>query len=183
MPPMEPTPLAPPELSGVVLTSERVVLRRIVSDDAVFIFGLLNEPAWLRFIGDKGVRTLDDARRYIATGPQPMYREHGFGLWLVETKMGATPIGICGFLKKAHLENVDFGFALHPNWFGLGLAYESAIAVLDYGIETYSFMVLDAVTAPDNVRSKRLLDRLGFIKTGTIGDSEKTALYQWRKAL
>ncbi len=159
---MEPTPLAPPELSGVVLTTERVVLRRIVSDDAAFIFGLLNEPAWLRFIDDKGVRTLDDARRYIATGPQPMYREHGFGLWLVETKMGATPIGICGLIKRPGLEDVDLGFAYREEFQGQGFARESASAALRYAREVVGLKRIVALTALDNERSIRLLEKLGF---------------------
>ena len=165
-----------------ILRTERTLIDAITLNDADFFVSLVNSPGWLRFIGDRKVNDAEDARRFLQTGFLQCYNENGFGYYLVKA-LDRTPIGICGFLKKAHLENVDFGFALHPNWFGLGLAYESAIAVLDYGIETYSFMVLDAVTAPDNVRSKRLLDRLGFIKTGTIGDSEKTALYQWRKAL
>ena len=107
------------------------------------------------------------------------YNENGFGYYLVKI-LDRTPIGICGFLKKANLENVDFGFALHPDWFGLGLGYESATAVLNYGIRTYSFIVLDAVTSPDNVRSKRLLDRLGFNRIGAIGNIENTELYRWR---
>ena len=164
-----------------ILRTERTIVDIITLNDAEFFVSLVNSPDWLRFIGDRKVNDIEDARRYLQTGFLRCYNENGFGYYLVKT-LDRTPIGICGFLKKAHLENVDFGFALHPDWFGLGLGYEASASVLDYGIETYSFMVLDAVTASDNFRSKRLLDRLGFTRTGTIGDSETTELYRWRSA-
>ena len=159
---MEQTPLARPEVSCVVLTTERLVLRRLINDDAAFILGLLNEPAWLRFIGDKGVRTLDDARCYIATGPQLMYREHGFGLWLVETKTGATPIGICGLIKRPGLEDVDLGFAYREEFQGQGFAREAATASLAYAKEVVGLKRIVALTVLDNPRSIRLLEKLGF---------------------
>ena len=140
---------------------------------------LVNSPDWLRFIVDREVNDTDDARCYLQAGFFKCYNENGFGYDLVKT-LDRTPIGMCGFLKKAVLENADFGFALHPHWFGLGLGLESATAVLDYGIRTYSFTALDAVTAPDNVRSKRLLDRLGFIRISAIGNIENTEFYRWR---
>ena len=162
-----------------ILLTERTIIETISLNDAEFFVSLVNSPDWLRFIGDREVKDVTDARRYLQAGFLKCYNENGFGYYLVRT-LDRTPIGICGFLKKANLQNADFGFALHPNWFGLGLGYESATAVLDYGIRTYSFMVLDAVTAPDNVRSKRLLERLGFIRIGTMGETDSTELYRWQ---
>ena len=159
---MEPAPLAPAEDSGVVLTTARLALRRLVRDDAAFILGLLNEPAWLRFIGDKGVRTLDEARRYIATGPQAMYREHGFGLWLVATHADAKPIGICGLIKRPGLEDVDLGFAYREEFQGQGFAREAAAAALTYAKDVVGLQRIVALTALDNERSIRLLAKLGF---------------------
>ncbi len=97
-----------------VLSTERLILRRLTTGDAEFIFELLNDPDFLRFIGDKGVRSLDDARGYILSGPVASYAQHGFGLWLVELKGSNTPVGICGLLKRDALDDVDIGFAFLP---------------------------------------------------------------------
>src|SRR4030095_10136345 len=93
----------------------RLWLRRFAEDDVQFIFNLLNQPSFIRFIGDKSVRTLDDARNYLSTGPIKSYRENGFGLYLVELKPSHTPIGMCGLLKRDTLEYVDLGFAFLPD--------------------------------------------------------------------
>ena len=105
-----------------VLETERLRLRRLTVDDAAFILELVNDPSWLRFIGDRGVRNLDDARSYILKGPVASYEKHGFGLWLVELKAEATPIGICGLLQRDTLPDVDIGFALLPQFCGQGYA-------------------------------------------------------------
>ena len=163
-----------------ILRTERTIIETIQLTDAEFFVSLVNSADWLRFIGDRKVNDVEDARRYLLAGFLKCYDENAFGYYLVRT-LALTPIGICGFLKKAHLENVDFGFALLPDWYGLGLGYEAAKAVLDYGIRTFSFSVLDAVTSPDNVRSKRLLEKLGFNRIGESGNIENAELYRWRR--
>jgi ribosomal-protein-alanine N-acetyltransferase len=94
-----------------VLTTDRLLLRHLDPEDAPFILRLLNEPSWLQNIGDRGVRTIADAQRYIATGPAEMYARLGFGLFLVCLAVGNEPVGICGLLKREALEDVDLGFA------------------------------------------------------------------------
>ncbi|AUB44101.1 Protein N-acetyltransferase, RimJ/RimL family (plasmid) [Nostoc flagelliforme CCNUN1] len=118
-----------------VLETERLVLRRLSVEDSEFILEILNDPLWLRFIGDKGVRTLDDAREYILKNPVAMYERFGFGLYLVELKEKSVSIGICGLIKRDSLEDVDIGFAFLPKFRGKGYAYESASAVMMYGEE------------------------------------------------
>src|SRR5262245_58073861 len=103
-----------------VLETDRLNLRRLSIDDAEFILELLNEPSFLRFIGDKGVRTLDDARDYISNGPIDMYNRLGFGLYLTELKDGGVTIGICGLIKRDALEDVDIGFAFLPKLWAIG---------------------------------------------------------------
>src|SRR5688572_10804905 len=93
------------------LTTDRLILRELTLDDAEFILGLVNEPSWLRFIGDRGVRTLDDARAYISNGPMKSYERNGFGLYLTALKGAGTPIGMCGLIKRDGLDDVDVGFA------------------------------------------------------------------------
>src|SRR5687768_14272461 len=113
-----------------VLETDRLVLRWVTTDDAEFILALLNDPAWLQFIGDKGVRTLEDARDYILRSPVDMYRRLGFGLYLTELKEGGVPIGLCGVLKRDGLDDVDIGFAFLPAYRAKGYGYEAASAVL-----------------------------------------------------
>jgi len=146
----------------LALETGRLHLRRMGLDDAGFILDLLNEPSFLRHIGDKGVRTLEDARRYIAEGPQASYERFGFGLLLVARKDGGEPIGICGLLKREWLADVDLGFALPPRFWGQGYAREAASAVLAHARDPLGLRRVVAVTSPDNEPSIQVLSRLGF---------------------
>ena len=148
--------------SDNVVETDRLALRRITTGDAEFILRLLNEPSFLTFIGDRGVRTLDDARRYILKGPIDSYRRFGFGLYLVEIKGGGAPIGICGLLKRESLEDVDVGFALLPEFWSRGYAFEAASAVLAHGRDALGLNRIVAVTTPDNTASIRVLEKLGL---------------------
>jgi len=145
-----------------VIETERLALRRLKAEDAGFILELLNDPAWLRFIGDRGVRTVEAARDYISRNLAPMYERHGFGLYLTELKEGGTPVGICGLIKRDSLEDVDVGFAFLPRFRGKGYAYESASAVMEYGRTAFGLGRIVAITSPDNEVSAGLLEKLGF---------------------
>ena len=145
-----------------VLEAERLILRQLSVDDDAFILELVNDPLWLRFIGDRGVRTLDDARDYILKGPVAMYERVGFGLYLVERKSDGVALGICGLIKRDTLDDVDLGFAFLPEYRAQGYAYESAAAVLTYGRSALGLKRIVAITSPDNERSARLLEKLGF---------------------
>ncbi len=145
-----------------VLETDRLVLRRVTVDDSEFILELLNDPAWLRFIGDRGVRTLDGAREYILKSLVAMYERLGFGLYLTELKDGGLPIGICGLIKRDSLEDVDIGFAFLPEFRGAGYGVESASAVMAYGKNNFGLNRIVAITSPDNHDSARLLEKLGF---------------------
>ena len=116
-----------------ILKTERLELRELCFADDAFILELLNEPGFLRHIGDKGVRSLPDARQYIAKGPMASYRRCGFGLYLVSLAGGGEPVGICGLLKRDTLPDVDVGFAFLSRYWSRGYAVESAAAMLDHG--------------------------------------------------
>jgi RimJ/RimL family protein N-acetyltransferase len=146
----------------IVLETERLTLRHLCEDDAAFILALLNEPSFLQFIGDKGVRTLEDARNYILNGPMDMYARLGFGLYLVELKDSKLPLGMCGLIKRNTLEDVDIGFAFLPEYWGQGYAYEAAAAVMAYGKDDLGLNRIVAITSPDNQASGRLLEKLGL---------------------
>lgn len=163
-----------------VLETERLIVRHLATEDAEFILQLLNEPSWLRFIGDKGIRTIEGARDYILKGPVEMYSRLGFGLYLVELKEEGVSIGICGLIKRDSLESVDIGFAFLPKFWGRGYAYESASAVIEYGRKTFGLTRLVAITSTDNYVSGRLLEKLGFNFERMIklaGDSEEIKLF------
>lgn len=144
------------------LTTERLSLRELTEDDAAFILRLLNESSFLRFIGDRGVRTTADARTYLAQGPIASYQRHGFGLYLVELKGTQTPIGLCGLIKRQGLEDVDLGYAFLPEFWSKGYALESAQAVLTYGQEVIGLRRIVAIVTPDNERSISVLGKLGL---------------------
>jgi RimJ/RimL family protein N-acetyltransferase len=146
----------------IVCETPRLRLRHLVRTDAAFILELLNEPDFIRNIGDREVRTLQDARRYIETGPAASYDRHGFGLYLIETREHGTPIGICGLLKRAWLEDVDVGFALGAAFRGRGYAFEAASAVLRHGREVLGLRRIVAISAAHNEASIRVLRRLGL---------------------
>lgn len=145
-----------------VLETGRLSLRHLADDDAAFILELVNDPDWLRFIGDRGVRSLDDARAYILNGPVASYARHGFGLYLVELRDGRAPVGMCGLLKRDWLDDVDVGFAFLPRFRGMGLAHEAARATLDFALGTLGLPGVAAIVSPENAGSIRLLEKLGM---------------------
>ena len=145
-----------------ILETPRLKLRRFTPDDAAFVLELLNEPSFLRYIGDKKVRNLDDARQYILNGPVASYERNGFGLNLVELKDEHTPIGMCGLLKRDELPDADIGFAFLPAFWKKGFAFEAATAVLHDARERLKLPRFLAITSLDNDASIELLERLGF---------------------
>ena len=163
-----------------LLETPRLELRRLTEDDAPFILELLNEPSFIRNIGDRGVRTIDEARGYIAQGPIASYARFGFGLYLVELTPPRTPIGICGILKRDELPDPDIGFAFLPAHWSKGYAREAAEAVKAYARDTLAQPRLLAIVSPSNDSSIRLLEKLGFAFTSLMRltpEAEELKLY------
>lgn len=144
------------------LHTERLVIRRAELSDDEFILRLLNEKLFLKFIGDKGVRSLEDARSYLTDGPLASYAAHGFGLFLVSEKSSGVPVGTCGLLKRDDQQHPDIGFAFLANYRALGYAHEAAAAVMEFGHGQLNIETILAFVNPDNDRSIYLLERLGF---------------------
>lgn len=159
------------------LTTPRLTLRRFTEDDAPFILELLNDPDWLRFIGDKSVQTLDDARRYLRDGPITMYARFGLGLNCVELKSGV-PAGMCGLIRRDGVEDVDLGFAFLPAYRSRGYAREAASATLAHGHDALGLRRIVAFTAADNAPSARLLADIGMCleRTTTLPHSAEELL-------
>jgi len=143
-----------------VLQTERLVLSRLSYDDCEFVVELVNEPSFIRFIGDKKVSTTGDARRYLRDGPIGSYERFGYGLFLVCPKDSGLPAGICGLVKRQEFDDPDLGFAFLKRYHGTGYALESAKAVLDYGFSELGLQRIIAMADPDNDASVRLLARL-----------------------
>lgn len=140
----------------------RLALTELSDSDAEFIRGLLNEPSFLRYIGDRGVRTVEDAKRYIRDGPVAMYAKYGFGLMRMGLRTDGAPIGICGVLKRDALQDPDLGFALLPAYWSQGYAREAAAAVMRDARERLRLGRIVAIASPDNEPSIHLLGKLGF---------------------
>ena len=149
-----------------ILETDRLILREISADDAEFILDLLNQPSFIKYIGDRGVRTIETATDYIERRFTKSYRENGFGLYLVELQSQIqnlkSKIGICGFVKRDSLPHPDIGFAFLPEFCGSGYALESARAMMNYGRNQLKLSRVLAITTPDNEASIRLLEKIGF---------------------
>ncbi len=156
-----------------ILTTARLALRELADEDAPFILELLNDPSFIRNIGDRHVRTLEDAREYIRKGPLSRYAQHGFGLWVVELKTAGTPIGMCGLLKREPLDAPDIGFAYLPAFQSKGYGYEAVRAVLDHARDTLRIPRVFAIVNADNEPSARLLEELGMRFEGMVQLSER----------
>jgi RimJ/RimL family protein N-acetyltransferase len=151
----------------LVCRTERTGVYTITPADAPFFLELLNTPGWLKNIGDRGVHDLAQAEAYVRRAFIDLYQELGFGYYVIRDH-NQTAIGVAGFLKKAYLENVDFGFAFLPKYIRQGYALEVSRAMLDYAEKELELRVLDAVTLEKNTASKKLLEKLGFIQLGNI---------------
>jgi RimJ/RimL family protein N-acetyltransferase len=145
-----------------ITKTNRLVIRELQLDDAAFIVRILNDPSFIENIEDKGVRTPAQAVRFLAEGPMRSYRALGHGLYLVALGATLQPIGLCGLLKRDHLEDIDLGYAFLPEFGGRGYAFEACAAVLAYGRRVLGLRRACAIALPGNARSVSLLARLGF---------------------
>ena len=163
-----------------IIETERTILRELTAEDAEFMLDLLNQSSFIKYIGDRNVRSVEESREFIETRYRASYVQHGFGLYAVELKETGEVIGINGFVKRDSLPDADIGFALLPQFEGQGLAFESAQAVLEYGKNVLNFKRVLAITSLDNESSGRLLEKLGFAFDGLIEqphDTEKLKLF------
>lgn len=147
---------------ATVAVTPRLALRRLTLADAPFMLALLNEPSFHTFIGDRGVRTVEDAELYLRNGALASYVTHGFGLYLVTLRESGTAIGICGLIRREGLDDPDIGFAYQPAFWGQGFGDEAAQGVLQHARHELGLPRVAAITNPDNVRSIRLLEKLGL---------------------
>jgi ribosomal-protein-alanine N-acetyltransferase len=168
-----------------VVQTERLQLRCFDAQDAGFILELLNDPGWLKHIGDRGVHSTDDARQWIETRLTRIYDELGFGFWTVQRRGEPQLIGLCGLIKRDSLPEVDVGYAFLPRYRGLGYAREAVLGCLKHGREVLGLARILAITSPDNVASQRVLEAAGMRledRRTLPGETRETWVYAWGTA-
>jgi RimJ/RimL family protein N-acetyltransferase len=144
------------------LETERLSLRRLRFEDAPYLVDLLNQPSFLANIGDRGVRNVDDAHRYLREGPMAMYGRYGFGLWRASRRSDDAFIGMCGLLKRDILPDVDIGYAFLPPYWGQGYAFEAANATIELGARRFGLKRIIGVVSEHNTPSIRVLEKAGL---------------------
>lgn len=146
-----------------IIETNRLILRKFIIDDAGFVLELLNSPSWLKYIGDRNVKNLEDAKNYISDKLISSYIKNGFGLYEIILKKDNIPVGMCGLIKRDTLENIDLGFALSPVFTGNGYAFEAAFATLNYAKTVLKLERIIAITTTENKNSIKLLEKLKFV--------------------
>jgi [ribosomal protein S5]-alanine N-acetyltransferase len=148
------------------IRTKRLIIKELNLSDRNFIFQLLNSPGWLRYIGDRGIHSLEDADNYLLKGPLKSYEDNGFGLYLVQLWEQSNPIGIAGLLQRDYLQYPDLGFAFLPEYESKGYAFESTHAIVNHSKVFLGLEKLQAIVLPENQRSIRLLEKLGMKDQG-----------------
>lgn len=160
-----------------ILETPRLTLRYFTKADAPFILQLMNSPRWLKYIGDRNVHSIQEAETYLVNGPLRSYEEHGHGLSMVIRKKDDEAVGMCGILHREMLDIPDIGFALLPDYNGMGYAFEIAEATINHARRNWGLTVIGAITLPNNDSSIRVLSKLGFsLKGETVSTSADTQL-------
>lgn len=161
-----------------IIETARLQLGHFTLDDAPFILELVNDPSWIQFIGDRGIRTLAQAEAYLQTGPMASYAKNGFGLYLVWRKADKVRLGMCGLVKRPSLPHIDIGFAFLPQFTGQGFAFEAATAVLHHARYDLNLTPIVAIVAPGNHRSIKLLEKLGlrFQKMVSLAENQPESM-------
>lgn len=144
------------------IETPRLTLREMTAEDAPYVLDALNQPSFVRFIGDRGVRDLDGARRYLSERVIAQYERHGFGMWLMQRREDGQPVGMCGLVRREVLDDVDIGYAVLERHWGRGYGSEAAAAVLDHALRVLGLPRVVAITAPDNAASMAVLRGLGM---------------------
>lgn len=145
-----------------IINTKQLVLSELSIEDAPFILELLNTKSWIKYIGDRNIKTNEDACNYILNGPMNSYNKNGFGLFLVQLKSDKTSIGICGLIKRESLEDIDIGFAFLPQFENKGFGFEAAAATIHYAKTVLHLNRVVAITMMENLKSIKLLEKIGL---------------------
>jgi len=166
--------------ASALIRTERLRLRWITLDDADLLLAIWNDPDFIRYVGDRGIRTLDEARKTAKEKVLKHYEEHGYGPYRVSRLETDQAMGICSLLKRENLEHPDIGYGFLPGFCGQGFAIEAAQAVLTHARDDMELPYLSAIVSPENTRSTRLLEKLGMKAESSVrmpGEDEDLLLY------
>lgn len=161
----------------MIVQTDRIQIEKVTLKDASFIFKLMNTDSWIKYIGDRGVNTVHDAKVYIQNNYLKEYEKIGFGFYKMILKESNEPIGIVGFAKRAYLKEPDIGFGMLPEFEGNGYAYEASAPILNYGFSTLNFDTIGAITLESNIRSIKLIEKLGLVFQHKFMNEEDELLY------
>lgn len=165
------------------LETERLVLRRITLGDTGLMLAIWNDPAFIHHVGDRGIRTIEDAQDALNKGAFKLYEEHGYGPYCMSLKRDGTQIGICGLFRRDNLDDPDIGFAVLPGYRGKGFVAEAAHAVVTHARDDLGIMTLTAIVSPNNTASIGLIEKLGlkFERGITMpGEDDEISLYSMK---
>lgn len=160
-----------------ILETERLIVEEAISNDASFFLRLLNSPNWLEFIGDRNIKTLEEATNYIENSLLRSYKENGFGFYKMSLKSSNEPIGAVGFLKRDYLDFPDIGYAILPEYENKGYVSEAAKAIVEYGKNNLKLQTITAITTEKNIASQKILLKIGLHLKGKIIVEKKELLY------
>jgi len=147
----------------IVAETKRLRIKKFTKSDAAFFLELANSPNWIKYIGDRNLKTVQDAEEYLKNGAIKSYNTFGFGFYKLELKSKTNkPIGTCGLVKREELDDVDVGFAMLPEYEGMGFGFESSIEILNIAKRQFNLKRIVAITLPTNKSSIRLLEKLGL---------------------
>jgi [ribosomal protein S5]-alanine N-acetyltransferase len=166
----------------VIFETAHLVAREITVDDAPFLFELMNTEGWLKFIGNRNIKTIEDAKNHMQQNYIPMYDRLGYGLWLIAAKDTGIAMGMCGILKRDSLPYADIGFAFLPLNIGKGIAWEAASHCVDWFVQHYPQQPLLAIVQDDNIASIKLLEKLAFELDGIHLSEEDVPLKRFRRS-
>lgn len=165
------------------LETERLVLRRITLEDAGLMLAVWNDPAFVRHVGDRGIRTIEQAHEALKEGAFKLYEDRGYGPYCMALKKSGTLVGICGLFQRDNLDDPDIGFAVLPDYCGKGLAGEAAIAVVAHARDDLGIERLTAIVSPENSASIGLIEKLGLTFERGItmpGEEDEISLYSMK---
>ena len=160
--------------------TERLLVREFTKDDGPFVFELMNSEGWLKYIGDRNIKSIEAAEAYIEKTYFPSYELNGHGAYIVILKETGKPVGSCGLYKRDNLEHPDVGFAFLTNYLGKGYGFEATQGVMKHAEETLGLTTFLGFTLADNTVSIKLLEKLGLKKKGPFflkDDPEELLLF------
>ena len=148
-------------LRGKMISTDRLRIREFADADFSALAALVSNAEVMKF--SDGVESQTAARERLA-GYQRSYVERGFGKWAVEEKAGGRVIGYCGFGVEVFdgEASPELGFRLFPEFWGLGLATEAALACERHAFTRLGFRRYLGFAHPENVGSLRVLEKLGM---------------------